>query len=1014
MTERQFRAEIGFTSNVSTRYVKWNDVTDDVIAFQGKRGRSTELDRIEAGTGKLSLTNRDGRYTPGRDWLASLDERFNSIALITSPTFTAASGRWGVTASSGANPTIVTTANGIQASRTALAAAGNLNLIMSGTTAGNLLPAVTPGQVVRISYKVKATTTAGSADFFLNSWWTNGAADVSTATGTFKNSNGAWVSGSQTFTAPGAVNGIRLGVIGQTSALADFTLEVAYLRVEVTSPYSGNVKPRKPFRAYTVADDNYLHYQVAMPARCDSSQLRFVARSSINAGTVTDRPITVTQLFDATPGAYVFEFVGPDVAPGGGNVINYNLTGLAGDSDVIQVSSGQQVNVDGDLCLMPGGGAGAACALGVEFTNFATGVVSRSHTADVTSVSVYTHHGLSYVAPADGYLRVSVRSSSAVAASTLKVRARNLKVRLDSVGGSSLAANSGVFPHLRGYVEKWSSTGERSSALATATIVDGFSVLSQPMASLYRQAIENAWVAKGSPTAFNYWPCVEEDGSSKAQPMIGSEPLDIVTTAIAPTTGGFTSDKTTVYYDGIDGSGSFTVDDADITRGAALRFIKSGKPNLGRNYAYHVSFWYKAPETFAGVPATDQLFAIMGADSTTVLSRCSVNPATGVLTVTGGGGVYLGGGTAATITVNTIAGTIVPNGVYHVAFTYAGDDPSALTPSLNLWINGAFNTNATDPSFAIALNDSPWSIQWGGRFYGGGTSTAGAYMRGSINHLTVQYGTSAQLVATNDVVATGLALGATEGARFAYLMTTAGALNSTVFDSSKSAMISPRWSNDTDVLGQFQSVAEAASGTFFMGPAGELVYQNRSRRMGAPYKWTIAERSEDLSFDWDQDRIFNSVTVNRTTGIIRTAIDQTSINSYGLKSITLTRDVASDTEVADIAAWLLHRYRDSGPQLDTLILSGDGLSSTETTDLFAAVLGAEIGQRLLLDALGPTAPTDSLGFFIEGVETNIQADGSAFTYEATLSLSTDTNSDVWILESALSGSLDTAACALSY
>ncbi|MCB5179510.1 fimbrial protein [Streptomyces antimicrobicus] len=58
--------EIAFDGGPFSSSYSWTDVSDYVKGFQVKRGRNTELDRIEAGTLSLTLDNSDGRFTPGK------------------------------------------------------------------------------------------------------------------------------------------------------------------------------------------------------------------------------------------------------------------------------------------------------------------------------------------------------------------------------------------------------------------------------------------------------------------------------------------------------------------------------------------------------------------------------------------------------------------------------------------------------------------------------------------------------------------------------------------------------------------------------------------------------------------------------------------------------------------------------------------------------------------------------------------------------------------------------------
>ena len=57
--------EVAFaTDDPSVEEPAWTDVTADVKDFQVRRGRSTELGQVQAGTAQITLTNRHGHYDP--------------------------------------------------------------------------------------------------------------------------------------------------------------------------------------------------------------------------------------------------------------------------------------------------------------------------------------------------------------------------------------------------------------------------------------------------------------------------------------------------------------------------------------------------------------------------------------------------------------------------------------------------------------------------------------------------------------------------------------------------------------------------------------------------------------------------------------------------------------------------------------------------------------------------------------------------------------------------------------
>jgi hypothetical protein len=58
--------EVAFDGGPFSTSYTWTDISDYVEGFRVRRGRNSELDRIEAGTLSLTLDNSDGRFTPGK------------------------------------------------------------------------------------------------------------------------------------------------------------------------------------------------------------------------------------------------------------------------------------------------------------------------------------------------------------------------------------------------------------------------------------------------------------------------------------------------------------------------------------------------------------------------------------------------------------------------------------------------------------------------------------------------------------------------------------------------------------------------------------------------------------------------------------------------------------------------------------------------------------------------------------------------------------------------------------
>jgi hypothetical protein len=64
LTNVTLRVELGLGSGPLVESPTWTDITEYVVSFKSKRGRSTVLDRFDAGSGGILLNNHDGRFDP--------------------------------------------------------------------------------------------------------------------------------------------------------------------------------------------------------------------------------------------------------------------------------------------------------------------------------------------------------------------------------------------------------------------------------------------------------------------------------------------------------------------------------------------------------------------------------------------------------------------------------------------------------------------------------------------------------------------------------------------------------------------------------------------------------------------------------------------------------------------------------------------------------------------------------------------------------------------------------------
>ena len=351
-------------------------------------------------------------------------------------------------------------------------------------------------------------------------------------------------------------------------------------------------------------------------------------------------------------------------------------------------------------------------------------------------------------------------------------------------------------------------------------------------------------------------------------------------------------------------------------------------------------------------------------------------------------------------------------------FTVSNDVPTAF--SLKLVVDAAAGTstltaaaglNTVSGSIATGrATPTPGFVQYGGRIYRG---TEVEFMRGTINHLMFCTGayTDGALSALYYSGQSGIL---DEWFRLRDLLIFVGWAGSTSLDDGLSGLLRPAWEDDADANNLLAATAENASGVLFVGPAGEVLYHNRRRRMGVPARWTLSEWADGLAFPLDAAYVINDVTAERSSGVSRRVKDPTSIAKFGLKDKRIVRDVADDGELTQAAGWVLHRYRESSPRCDQVVIDGSALNGADDGPLVALAHGAQVGDKILFAGLPDSAPAPQMTFFVEGVKTSIEIDGSRTRYRTMLQISDASRSSAWILEDEATGHLDSDSCVLIY
>lgn len=186
------------------------------------------------------------------------------------------------------------------------------------------------------------------------------------------------------------------------------------------------------------------------------------------------------------------------------------------------------------------------------------------------------------------------------------------------------------------------------------------------------------------------------------------------------------------------------------------------------------------------------------------------------------------------------------------------------------------------------------------------------------------------------------------------------------------------WSTGATALSVLQAWADTEYGQFFMGKDGMLVWRSRHY----PYLDTNSTTSQatfgdghssaTLQFDLDgidlpQDEalIRNPVQASRAGGVTVTAKDQTYIDKYGDRTWAAppTED-QKDSVVRDRAIYFRDRFKELGTRLASITFT----PRKDPTNLWPAMLGLEIGDRVTVKRT-PLGLNEEINkdFIIEGI-----------------------------------------------
>jgi hypothetical protein len=165
-----------------------------------------------------------------------------------------------------------------------------------------------------------------------------------------------------------------------------------------------------------------------------------------------------------------------------------------------------------------------------------------------------------------------------------------------------------------------------------------------------------------------------------------------------------------------------------------------------------------------------------------------------------------------------------------------------------------------------------------------------------------------------------------------------------------------------------EEVAATEQGVVFFKD-GVLTFHNRSRRYNTTPTITLSittrQVADDLELPNDDTGLSNDVTVSRAGGGSSRAINQTSIDTYGLRRESISTAADTDQACESLANWRVTNYADPGVRVPNVTVDLARLENQAASQV-ALLLAASIGTRVQLAGLPSQAPASTVDLFIEG------------------------------------------------
>ncbi|MFI8890514.1 LamG-like jellyroll fold domain-containing protein [Streptomyces paradoxus] len=975
--------EVAFDGGPNADTYTWTDITPWVSGFGVKRGRNSELDRIEAGTLSLALDNSDGRFTPMRNArgpeLLPANVQSGTDTLATTAGFSA-----------GTNITIRSSTS------TAHAGSRSLEVLGPSVVGGTAMAytdrmAVKPGNKYSGGFWVRKTSLAEYSAVSMRCvlrWRDQAGAFISDSNGaTYAGTSTSWVFCEATAVAPANAASCTLIMGTVTAQPAQFDYYTDDWTLAEVSPYFPNVLPRRRVRVRTA---------------------NLLPKDTATGGDIS----RLSGMFSVshTPGGSKTFVTGVQVSGAGSVRVNCGSNGTADFASSVYCGF-VKVETDGRWWWSPKKLVPTGLAKVVGGAVYTASGQLRLGTASVplgakARIRWYAADG-AFVSSSSATATVALAAGAWVPFSvtaTAPASAAWAGIEVGSAGGDSgayffvdelqLEAGSAVTPWtpggsiFSGFVEKWPVKVGSMSSTVDLSATDGFLLLGETeLRSPYKQAVL-------ATEPLGYWTLGDATITARIENIADdTKPASLRASKYGGGTAQFGA-PSIVARDSE--TTSYSLANVASDKGSVIDLNYLGRRLYALGTELTVGFWALPVR-----PAAGDMVSLFTAwdDAARQLISVRLTSDGYVQVETGfadGSSTYLD-----TMELDTQLSTSKPS--FIVATVQGGET--------TLYVNGEIagvSSNFGAPPTTTDLRDMRWS-SLAGRQAG---SIYKEYANGRFGHVALWARSLAQAeveelwaIADNG----GAEFTETESARITRIARYGSFSGEVATDAGLSTLLTPSWSEGSTALEEVQLAAGDGSGYAFMDGDGRLTFHNRARRQSAPVRYVLSDTAgtpfePGLEFDMDGDQVVNEVAYKRPNGVESTLRDNTSIRTYGRKSRSIELRVTEDSAVVDAAYSLVTFYANPIVRCDQVVLK-----PTATPALFPIALGIEIGDRITLADLPDASPAPSFDYYVEAIDIQVDANGTAPIWVVTLSLSPASATDVFVLEeSALDSSFGLA------